>query len=169
MKRKLIFFGILAVIILLILLRIFSGSTKKTSQAASPAKVAIPVEVIIVRDTSLIYRISTIGSLRANESVAIVSEISKKVVGVFLREGSNVSKGQLLFKLDDADIIARINKLSIEETLAETNERRQKAQLTLRSSQPPLSNQSTRTDGNLGLYHRIPCAHRINIRIKKNQ
>jgi len=130
MKRKLIFFGILGLIILLILLRIFSGDTKKSSQAATAAKTAIPVEVIIVKDTSLVYRITTIGSLRANESVAIVSEISKKVIGVFLSEGSQVTKGQVLFKLDDSEIVARINKLSIEEKLAATNESREKAQLT---------------------------------------
>jgi membrane fusion protein, multidrug efflux system len=129
MKRKLIFFGILALIILLILLRIFAGSTKKTSQAVSPAKVAIPVEVIIVKDTSLVYRISTIGSLRANESVAIVSEISKKVTGVFLKEGTLAAKGQLLFKLDDSELLARLNKLTIEEKLAAINESREKAQL----------------------------------------
>jgi len=58
-----------------------------------------------------------------------VSEISKKVVKVLLKEGSFVSKGQLLFKLDDADIVARIDKFDIEEKLAELNESRQKAQL----------------------------------------
>jgi len=129
MKRKLIFFGILALVVLLILLRIFSGSTKKTSQLASPAKTVVPVEVIIAKDTSLVYRISTIGSLRANESVAIVSEISKKVTGVFLKEGCLVAKGQVLFKLDDSELLARINKLTIEEKLAATNESREKAQL----------------------------------------
>lgn len=129
MKRKLIFLGISGLLILLLLLRIFTGNDKQTRQAASAAKTAIPVEVIVVKDTSMVYRISTIGSLRSNESVAIVSEISKKVTGIFLKEGSMVNKDQVLFKLDDSEIVARISKLTIEEKLAATNESREKAQL----------------------------------------
>jgi len=129
MKRKFIFIGVTGLVVLLILLRIFTGPGKKTNHAAPAATIAIPVEVVVVKDTSMIYRISTIGSLRANESVAIVSEISKKVTGVFLKEGSMVSKDQVLFKLDDSEIVARLNKLTIEEKLAATNESREKAQL----------------------------------------
>ena len=129
MKRKLILFGVIGLIIILLLIRIFSDKGKKKTEAVAASKQVVPVEVFVTRDTSMIYQLSTIGSLRANESVAIVSEISKKVITVFLREGSFVSKGQLLFKLDDADIVARINKLSIEDQLAATNEARQKAQL----------------------------------------
>ncbi len=129
MKRKLVLFGVIGLIVLLLLIRIFSGAGKKKAETAAAAKPAVPVEVIIARDTSMIYQLSTIGTLRANESVAIVSEISKKVVSVYLKEGSFVSKGQLLFKLDDAEILARINKLVIDEKLAQTNESRQKAQL----------------------------------------
>ena len=129
MKRKLTLFGIIGVIIILLLIRIFSGNAGKKTESETPLKPVVPVEVYIARDTSTVYQLSTIGSLRANESVDIVSEISKKVVTVLLKEGSFVSKGQLLFKLDDADIVARINKLDIEEKLAELNESRQKAQL----------------------------------------
>jgi len=129
MKRKLIWIGITGVIILLLLIRIFSGISKKSVETAANLKPAIPVEVFIARDTSMIYQLSTIGSLRANESVAIVGEISKKIVAIYLKEGSFVSKGQLLFKLDDAEIVTRINKFSIEEKLAATNEAREKAQL----------------------------------------
>jgi membrane fusion protein, multidrug efflux system len=130
MRKKLILFGIIGVIIILLLIRIFYGNAGKKTESATPLKPVVPVEVYIARDTSTVYQLSTIGSLRANESVDIVSEISKKVVTVLLKEGSFVSKGQLLFKLDDADIVARIDKLDIEEKLAELNESRQKAQLT---------------------------------------
>jgi len=129
MKTKLVLFGVLGLIIILILVRIFSGGGTKKTEAAIVLKPVVPVEVYVAKDTSMVYQLSTIGSLRANESVEIVSEISKKVVTVFLREGSFVNRGELLFKLDDADILARINKRTIEKKLAETNEARQKAQL----------------------------------------
>lgn len=129
MKRKLIFSGIIGVIILLLLIRIFSETKSKKVEAGAALKPLVPVEACIAKDTSMVYELSNIGTLRANENVEIVSEISKKVVSIYLKEGSFVSKGQLLFKLDDADIAARISKLEIDEKLAATNEARQKAQL----------------------------------------
>jgi membrane fusion protein, multidrug efflux system len=129
MKRKLILSGILCLAVALVLIRIFSGHSAGKATAASVKDPVVPVEVYIATDTSMIYDLSTIGSLRANESVDIVGEISKKVTGVFLKEGADVGKGQLLFKLDDAEIVSRIDRLVVEEKLAMTNEARQKVQL----------------------------------------
>lgn len=129
MKRTLTWVIVSGVILLLLLIRIFTGGEKKTPATPAASQPAIPVEVFIAHDTSMVYQLSTIGSLRANESVDIVSEISKKIVQVCLREGSFVNKGDLLFKLDDAEIVTRINKLVIDEKLASANESREKAQL----------------------------------------
>jgi len=129
MKRKLILFGVIGLAVVLLLLRIFSGSVSKQVEPKANLKPVVPVEACIAKDTSMVYELSNIGTLRANESVEIVSEINKKVITVFLKEGSFVTKGQLLFKLDDAEIAARISKLQIDEKLAATNEARQKAQL----------------------------------------
>ncbi len=129
MKRKLFLFGSAGLVVILLLIRILPGNVSKKTEAAAFLKPVIPVEVYIAHDTSMLYQLSTIGSLRANESVDIVSEINKKVITIYLKEGSFVSKGQILFKLDDADIQAKISKLRIEEQLASTNEAREKAQL----------------------------------------
>jgi len=129
MIRKIILFGIIILVLVLLLVRILSGTGSKKTEAAAVLKPVVPVEVYIARDTSMVYQLSTIGSLRANESVEIVSEISKKVIKVSLKEGSFVNRGDLLFKLDDAEIVTRINKLVIDEKLAATNEAREKAQL----------------------------------------
>jgi len=129
MKRLIIVSALGIVILTLLLIRLFSGSGSKPAGTAATLNPVVPVEVFIARDTSVIYEISTPGTLVANESVEIVSEISKKVSAVFLKEGEEVSKGTLLFKLDDADIQAIIGKLMIAEELAATNESRQKVQL----------------------------------------
>jgi len=129
MKRLILIIGILIVLIILVLIKIITDSGKKNEGNATVANSAIPVECMVVRDTSVTFRITTIGTIRANESVEIVSEINRKVTGIFLKEGSFVEKGQLLFKLDDADIVARINKLMLEEKLAATNEARERALL----------------------------------------
>ena len=46
-----------------------------------------------------------------------------------MKEDTYVTAGQLLFKLDDADITSRINKLEIEAKLAKANETREKVLL----------------------------------------
>lgn len=50
------------------------------------------------------------GSIVANESVDIVSEIAGRIVKIGFAEGGRVSKGQLLVKLWDADLQARLTK-----------------------------------------------------------
>lgn len=129
MKRTLILLGSAIVIGILIWLKIsvFSGKTDKTIRTNSNP--AIPVECYLAKDTSVNYQLETVGNLSAREHVDIVSEISRKVVGILMKEGAGVTAGQLLFKLDAADIISRINKLAIELTLAESSESREKVLL----------------------------------------
>ncbi|MEI6455935.1 MAG: efflux RND transporter periplasmic adaptor subunit [bacterium] len=130
MKRAIIFISIFLVILLLVLFKIFSDKAReKQSAAGVNANPLVPVEAVIVRDTTVEFRFVTVGTILANESVAIVSEINRKVVTIHMKEGSLVEKDQLLFKLDDADIVARINKLTVEEKLASENEVREKALL----------------------------------------
>lgn len=129
MKKTRIILGCIIVVAILALIKIFFISGKPEQVSKTQPNPAIPVECYIVKDTSVIYQLETVGSIRANEQVDIVSEINRKVTSIYLREGANVSKGQVLFKLDDADITARIKKLSIEEKLAEANESREKVLL----------------------------------------
>ena len=130
MKKIITAIVILAIIAILIIYKVTLDKKEKSDTAiAVPSKI-VPADAFLVRDTTIEYQISTIGTIRANESVEIVSEISKKIVGIFLKEGSFVSKGQLLFKLDDADIVAKMEKLKLDEQLAMANESRERALLT---------------------------------------
>ena len=129
MKRAIIFIGAAVILGILILLKfLFIPVAKETNKSSGP-EAAIPVECFIARDTSVNYQLETVGTLRANEQVEIVSEISRKVTGVFMNEGSLVTGGQMLFKLDDADITSRIKKLTLESELAEANMSRGKVLL----------------------------------------
>jgi len=129
MKRTLIFSGILLLVIGMIVIKIISDKARKKQESNSDSNPAIPVEAWMVGDTSVQFQCITIGTIRANESVEIVSEINRKVVSISMKEGSYVAKDQLLFKLDDADIVAKIRKLSVEASLAAANEAREKALL----------------------------------------
>ena len=129
MKRTFIITGCIIIVVILALLKIFVISGKQGQATTAAPNPAIAVECYVAKDTSVSYRIETVGTLRANEQVEIVSEINRKIVSIFLKEGAYVTKDQLLFKLDDADINARINKLIIEEKLATANESREKVLL----------------------------------------
>jgi len=119
----------ISILAFLVIFKFISCNQNKSTSTTSGIKTVLPVDVFLVRDTSIAEQFSTIGSLTANESVEIVSEISKKVTGIFMKEGKRVSKGQLLFKLDDSDILAEINTLKVEEELAVANEKRERALL----------------------------------------
>ncbi|HEV7329465.1 MAG TPA: efflux RND transporter periplasmic adaptor subunit [Flavisolibacter sp.] len=84
----------------------------------------LPVDVHVVSLTALNNSETIAGSLMPNLEVEIMSEVTKKVVSVAYTDGSFVSKGQLLYKLDDADILAKIRQLHAELQLARINEKR---------------------------------------------
>lgn len=68
--------------------------------------------------------VSAIGTLRANESVEIVSELAKRVVGIPVVEGAEVKAGDVLFLLDDADLKAALDETLARLDLAEMNAER---------------------------------------------
>ncbi len=129
MKRFFIILGFAVIVGILILLKIFVISPKPKNVAVAKANPPVPVECFIARDTSVNYQVETVGSVHAREHVDIVSEISRKVVSILMKEGASVRAGQLLFKLDGADIEAKINKLAIELEYAQANETRDKVLL----------------------------------------
>jgi membrane fusion protein (multidrug efflux system) len=95
----------------------------ETKPAAVPG---IPVDAAVIRPGELSDNLEVTGSILANQQVDIVSELTRKVVNVLVKEGSTVRKGTLLFKLDDADLLAQLERLRQQEKLAVLNEKRLK-------------------------------------------
>jgi membrane fusion protein (multidrug efflux system) len=123
--KTIIFIFIVVSIALLIFFKIKSNQqTASLNNNKNSGSNAILAEVIVVKDTTINYNVQTIGSVKANEEVNIVSEPAGKITGIFFKEGSTVSKGSLLFKLDDAEYVARKKKLENEIKLATDNEAR---------------------------------------------
>ncbi len=85
---------------------------------------AVRVALGPVRDT-----VRTTGTLMANESVTIVAELSRRLVGVAVTEGTDVDAGALLFKLDDADLRAQLDELEVRRRLAARTAERQRTLL----------------------------------------
>lgn len=77
-------------------------------------------EVYSVKSVPFAQTLSTVGTLRANESVTLVSELSRRLVKIHVAEGSEVAAGELLFKLDDADLVAELGEIDARLKLAES-------------------------------------------------
>ncbi|WP_405520505.1 efflux RND transporter periplasmic adaptor subunit [Spirosoma sp. KNUC1025] len=68
--------------------------------------------------------LQTTGTIAANQEVDLVSEVARKLVRIYAHEGSYVGQGTLLYKLDDADLLAKKRKIALEEKLAKLDEKR---------------------------------------------
>src|SRR5687768_7324061 len=99
-------------------------------KAAPPAIVYTPVDGTIIQPREVREELEVTGTLVANQQVDIVSELTRKIVRVNVKEGSLVRKGTLLFQLDDADLQAQLEKLRQQEKLATLNEERLKDLIT---------------------------------------
>jgi membrane fusion protein, multidrug efflux system len=82
------------------------------------------VTMQIVSPSLLAETVSSTGTLLAAESVELQAETSGKITSIAFIEGARVRKGELLVKLNDADLQARRVATGHELALAERRERR---------------------------------------------
>lgn len=107
--------------------RISSNKSKNDdSKDKGPKNKAMTVNGIIVKPITFENNLSLSGSIEANEQVEIRSEVSGVVEGIYFQEGSNVSKGQVLLKVNDIELKAQLRQAQTRENLASENERRAK-------------------------------------------
>ena len=81
----------------------------------------ITAKLYVVESNMLSNGISAVGTLLPNEEVELISEAAGKVVGIYFNEGSSVAMGQLLLKVDDAELQAQLKRAEYQ--LALTGER----------------------------------------------
>ncbi|TDD93821.1 efflux RND transporter periplasmic adaptor subunit [Flavobacterium cellulosilyticum] len=111
--------------------RIISNKAKNNDSKDKGGKEKVlNVEGIVLKEVTFDNSISLSGTIEANEQVEIRSEVSGIVEGIYFNEGSTVSKGQLLFKVNDLELRAQLGQATTKENLASENERRAKLLLT---------------------------------------
>ncbi len=101
------------------------GTTPEKVEKA-PVHQGIPVDGQVLRSESLGEDLTVSGTLMAFREVNIMSELNRKIIAVYAREGKYVAAGTVLFKLDDADLLAELEQLKQQEKLVALNERRLK-------------------------------------------
>ena len=90
------------------------------------ARVVVPVNIVVAKPENLTETIPVMGSIEANESVMLKSEVSGKITGIFFNEGQHVELGALLIKVYDDDIRAQLTKAQANLRLTEDVEERQR-------------------------------------------
>ncbi len=103
------------------------GAGNKSVPASGPARSGnLPVSGIVARYSLSANGIPVNGSLLANEEVELVAEIVGKVRKIYFQEGSFVRKGQLLLKVDDADLQAQLTRSEFQKKLLSEKLERQR-------------------------------------------
>ena len=132
MKKTILYVAIalaLLVILGLIFVPKFIAKTDKPDANKKPGNQQsqqISVDGFILKTEVLDNDIKAIGNIRANEEAEIRSEVSRKIRGIYFKEGTYVGRGKTLFKLDSDDLTAKLRRQQVDERLAVTKLEREK-------------------------------------------
>jgi membrane fusion protein (multidrug efflux system) len=128
MKVKNIIYALLIIgIVGFIAYRISSNKAKNDeSKKFGNKDTPTSVEGIVVKTATFDNNLALSGSVEANEQIEIRSEVSGIVEGIYFTEGTNVKKGQVLFKVNDIELRAQLRQAQTKQGLAAENQRRAK-------------------------------------------
>lgn len=98
-----------------------AGCSKPTTDKVAVVTKRQPVEVTQVQRRDLAESLTVVGSLEANEAAEIRPEINGLVQAIHFEEGQRVKQGDLLMKIDDAELRAQYSQVEARYQLAELN------------------------------------------------
>lgn len=99
---------------------------KVEGKGAGASRGKLPVQGIVAKYSMSTNGIPVNGSIIANEEVDLVAEIVGKVRTISFEEGTAVKKGQLLLKVDDADLQAQLARAQFQQKLLSEKLERQR-------------------------------------------
>ncbi len=127
MKKRHIFFTLLVCgIIGLIAYRISVNSKASSPKNAKRPATVMGVAGSVLKAQRFEESINLSGTLEANEEIELRSEISGIVESINFKEGAKVSKGQVLFRVNDIELRAQLSKVKTAQQLSSENQRRAK-------------------------------------------
>lgn len=80
---------------------------------------SLPVRVEVAVTDTVVEEIRATGEIEAVQSIELQPEVSGRLVRILVPEGAEVSRGRGLFKVDDAELGAEVDRLEAEMDLAE--------------------------------------------------
>jgi membrane fusion protein, multidrug efflux system len=133
MKNKTLIIIIFIVALLVIIKLVFLKPQNSANVSSGPPKPQTAIVTGFVANPMIIEnKITSSGTVLANEEVELRPEVSGKLVSVLFKEGTNVEKGELLVKINDADLQAQLKKLNLQYKLSKEKEVRLKALLEIK-------------------------------------
>lgn len=125
--KQLIYILLAAGLVALVTYRIIDNKQEnKQGNPKGGGQSAIKVDGMVLKPQKFSENLSLSGSLEANEQLELRSEISGIVEKINFKEGSKVSKGQILFQVNDLELRAQLAKVQTAQKLASENVRRAK-------------------------------------------
>jgi membrane fusion protein (multidrug efflux system) len=117
--------AILAVVALLAWPKLMPSKNDKSQAAQAKAKkMPIKVSVYVTHKQELENSVHVAGSILAQDEVELHTEAQGRIVKINFEEGTEVKKGQLLIKINDADLQAQLRKALSSKKLKEDSEKR---------------------------------------------
>ncbi|WP_027125329.1 efflux RND transporter periplasmic adaptor subunit [Gelidibacter mesophilus] len=113
-------------IVALIFYRINANSKINRPKNAPRTANVMGVEGRILKAEKFAENLTLSGTLEANEEIELRSEVSGIVESINFEEGKKVSKGQVLFRVNDIELRAQLSKVKTAQQLASENQRRAK-------------------------------------------
>ncbi len=100
-SRRLILFGGVGLLVLAVVLFAYFGTEIRANERkGSKEPPAIPVSVAQVAQEVVPFRLQAIGNVEAYATVSVKARVDGQIVEVGFKEGEEVPRGRLLFKID---------------------------------------------------------------------
>lgn len=93
-----------------------SAGAPKGGEADGPP--AMPVEAAVARTDTVVDAILATGQIEALQSIELRPDIEGRILAILVREGSLVTQGAALFKVDDAELTAMVARAEADRDLA---------------------------------------------------
>lgn len=111
------------------LIAVVAGCGRDNSQAAAQGNTsgnapALPVEVVAALRDTVVEAVQATGQIEAVQSIQLRPEVEGRLVEIIAREGAEVRRDAALFRIDDAELKAQVERVEAELTLAEQSLRR---------------------------------------------
>lgn len=113
---------IIVIVIALLVASKFLFFAKKQEKVLSPQErknIPIAVNYYVAQPTSFSNDVFTTGKIGAFNQIDIIPEVAGKITAINFKEGETVAKGDLLLKLNSADIEAQLLKTRTQARLSE--------------------------------------------------
>lgn len=109
MKKIIYILSICAVVATIVVVLVMNKkTTKEKTQMVADVSSAVAVKIITVKDSTYAVGFSSSGVLQALRELPFVSDVSGRIVNIYVDEGSVVNKGTLLIQLDSEMLSADV-------------------------------------------------------------